>query len=126
MSPTSTGSDVPATRLPGVLPRIAFGVALLVSAAVLFTPASGVPTAPPGTDKVVHLLLFAVLAFTGRWAGMRPAPLTVGLLGYAAFSEVVQGMTSLGRSASPADVVADVVGLAVGLLAWAWSARRVH
>ena len=115
---------MPASVRRGEVARAAFALALVVSAVVLFTPASGVPTAPPGTDKVVHLVLFAVLASTGRWAGARPVPLGLGLLSYAAFSEVVQGTTSLGRSASLADGAADAAGIAVGLLAWAWSARR--
>ena len=33
------------------------------------------PTAPPGVDKVVHALLFAALALTGRWAGIGAAVL---------------------------------------------------
>ena len=117
---------MPASRIRGVLPAVAFGLALLVSVAVLFTPASGVPTAPPGTDKVVHLLVFAALASTGRWAGVARLPLAVGLVGYAAVSEVVQGTTSLGRSASVADVLADLAGVGLGLLAWEWSARRTR
>jgi hypothetical protein len=99
--------------------RGAFAVAFLVSLAMLFTPGSDVPTAPPGVDKVVHGLLFGVLALTGRWAGVR-RPVLVGLLvGYAAVSEVVQGMAPLGRSASVGDVLADVVGILAGLAVWA-------
>ena len=112
-----------ASRLRGVLPALAFGLALLVSAVVLFMPASGVPTAPPGTDKVVHLLLFAVLAVTGRWAGVAQVPLAVKLVGYAVLSEVVQGAAPLARSASVADLVADVAGVAVGLLVWVRATR---
>jgi VanZ family protein len=99
--------------------RVAFGVAVLVSLAVLFTPGSGVPTGPPGVDKLVHALLFAVLALTGRWAGIRRPVLTGLLVGYAAVSEVVQGLAPLARSASVGDVLADVVGLLAGLTVWA-------
>ena len=75
-----------------------FGLAVLLSLVVLFLPASGVPSSPPGTDKVVHLLLFAVLAVTARTAGWRAAPVLAGLLGYAALSEVLQALLPLGRS----------------------------
>ncbi len=103
----------------GAPARGAFAVAVLVSLAVLFTPGSDVPGAPPGVDKVVHGLLFAVLALTGRWAGV-PRPVLAGLLvGYAAVSEVVQGLVPLGRSASVGDVVADAFGVLVGLTVWA-------
>ena len=106
------------------VPRAGFALALEVSAVVLFTPASGVPVGPPGTDKVVHVLLFAALAATGRWAGVRSVPLALGLVAYAGLSEVVQGATPLARSASLADGVADVAGIALGLLARAWVTRR--
>jgi hypothetical protein len=74
-----------------------FVVAVLLSVIVLFTPASGVPTAPPGTDKVVHFLLFALLMGTGRYARLPLTPLLAGLIGYAAVSEVLQWLiTALG------------------------------
>ena len=59
----------------------------------LLEPASGVPSSPPGTDKLVHLLLFAVLAVTARMAGGRTVPVLAGLVGYAALSEVAHRET---------------------------------
>ena len=100
------------------LARVAFVAAVLVSLVVLFTPASGVPGAPPGVDKLVHATLFAGLAVTGRWAGAGRGPLAVLLLVYAAVSEVAQEWGPLDRSGSVADLGADVVGLLLGLLAW--------
>jgi VanZ family protein len=41
---------------------------------------------------------------------------------YAAASEVIQGL--IGRDAAVGDLLADVVGLLLGLLAWQWIARR--
>ncbi len=114
----------PALAVHGALSRGAFAVAVLVSLAVLFAPADDVPASPPGVDKVVHLLLFAALAVTGRWAGARAGVLGVLLVVYAAVSEVVQGVSALERSASVADWVADTVGVLAGLAAWAWAARR--
>ena len=101
--------------------RVAFALAVLVSLAVLFTPASGVPSAPPGTDKVIHLLLFCGLATSGRWAGVRTVPLAVSLTTYAAASELIQGLAPLARSMSFADGAADAIGIGVGLLAWRWT-----
>ena len=102
----------------GALSRGAFAAAVLVSVVVLFAPAGDVPSAPPGVDKVVHLLLFAVLAATGRWAGLRPRPLALGLAAYAGLSELLQAVTPLGRSGSAADLLADLAGIALALLAW--------
>jgi hypothetical protein len=108
----------------GSVARGAFAVAVLVSLVVLFTPASGVPAAPPGVDKVVHGVLFAVLAVSGRWAGVRRAPLVCLLVAYGAGSEVVQGVTPLARSATVADWLADVAGVLAGSLLWELAARR--
>ena len=102
----------------GTPSRGAFALVVLVSLGVLFAPGDEVPAALPGVDKVVHLLLFAALAVTGRWAGIRPLPLAVGLAGYAAASEVLQALAPLARSGSVADLAADLAGVAVGLLGW--------
>lgn len=109
----------PGLAVHGALARGAFSVAVLVSLAVLFAPASDVPTAPPGVDKLVHLGLFAVLAVTGRWAGVAARALGPLLIGYAVVSELAQGLSVLGRSASLADGIADVLGVLLGLSAWA-------
>lgn len=116
----------PTLAVHGALSRGVFAVVVLVSLAVLFAPADDVPASPPGVDKVVHLLLFAALAASGRWAGARAGVLGVLLVAYAAVSEVVQGVSTLDRSASVADWAADVVGVLAGLLAWAWAGRRAR
>jgi hypothetical protein len=112
----------PGLAVHGTLSRGAFAVAVLVSLAVLFAPASDVPSSPPGVDKIVHASLFALLASTGRWAGVSRAVLVPTLVLYAATSEVVQGW--IGRDAAVGDWLADVVGVLLGLLAWEWFARR--
>ena len=97
---------------------VAAGLTVLVSLVVLFAPAADVPSnIPPGTDKVVHALLFAALAFTARRAGAGGAWLGPALLAYAVGSELVQASSLLGRSASGWDALADAVGVALGLLA---------
>jgi VanZ family protein len=116
----------PALRVHGALSRGVLSVTVLVSLAVLFAPGSDVPSAPPGVDKLVHLLLFLALALAGRWAGIRARPLTVLLVVYAAVSEVVQALSFLQRSGSVLDWVADVAGVLVGLLLWESLARRRH
>ena len=113
-----------ALQVHGPLARGAFAVAVLVSLAVLFAPASDVPAGLPGIDKVVHGLLFLALALTGRWAGIRQSVLGAALVGYAVVSELVQGLTPLDRSMSVGDWLADVVGAVAGLALWALILRR--
>jgi VanZ family protein len=114
----------PALAVHGALPRGVLAVTVLVSLAVLFTPGDDVPSAPAGVDKLVHLSLFAALAVAGRWAGVRTRVLAGLLVGYALVSEIVQAVTPLQRSGSVTDGVADVLGIALGLLAWGAVARR--
>jgi VanZ family protein len=114
----------PALQVHGALSRGAFAVVVLVSLAVLFAPGSEVPSAPPGVDKLVHGALFLGLALTGLWAGIGRSVLGAGLIGYAAVSEVIQGLAPLNRSASVADWLADVVGVLLGLAVWVWARRR--
>jgi VanZ family protein len=113
----------------GALSRGAFAVAVLVSLAVLFAPAGEVPSAPPGVDKLVHVLVFLALTVTGRWAGVRATVLALLLVAYAAVSEVVQALSPLERSGSLADWLADLLGVVLGLVAWLTGERlreRVH
>ena len=110
---------MPAGRLASVRAgRVVFAGVVVLSLVVLFAPAGDVPSAPPGADKIVHAVLFLVLAATGRWAGIRPAVLLPALVAYAAGSEVLQGLSGIGRTASVLDWAADVVGLLAGLVLW--------
>ena len=102
----------------GAVSRGVFVLVVLVSIGVLFAPADDVPAALPGVDKLVHVTLFAALAASGRWAGARPGVLAAGLAGYGAVSEVLQALTPVARTGSVADLLADLVGVAAGLLAW--------
>jgi len=111
-------------REHGALARGAFAVAVLVSLAVLFAPPSDVPSSPAGVDKVVHFSLFAVLALTGRWAGIGRGVLAGLLVLYAAGSELLQGTPLVDRDASIGDFVADSAGVLVGLLLWRLVATR--
>lgn len=113
-----------ALQVRGSVARAAFLLVVAVSLAVLFIPASGVPTAPAGVDKLVHAALFAALAVTGRWAGLGAGLLAAALVGYAAASELIQGLTPLARSASAADWFADAAGILVGLALWDLLSRR--
>ena len=98
-------------------------IAALLSVVVLFTPASGVPTAPPGTDKVIHTVLFALLAYTGLYANIsRVLPL---LVVYAGVSEVLQHViTPLRRGGDVLDALVDVLGVGLGWLIWSRIRRR--
>ena len=90
---------------------------MCVTAWFAFTPTT--PTAQPiGVDKVQHLLAFAALGVAAAMtlpAGLRQAArATIGLVLYGGFIELVQTQLPT-RHGDWADLLADAVGVAVGL-----------
>ena len=85
------------------------------------------PSAPPrllGLDKVEHFAAFAVLAILARgaWPDIRAWGIGIALLLYGSVIEIAQASPVLMRSASAADLVADLLGIAAGLGAlWLWN-----
>lgn len=100
----------------------ALAAAVLLSLYVLFAPDPGGAPRFTGADKVVHCVLFALLAASARWRlGPRPA-VWVSVATYAVVSELVQGILLANRSGDPLDVAADLAGAALGW--WSLKARR--
>jgi hypothetical protein len=96
--------------------RAAFAAAVIANFAVLYWPRAVSQGGIPFADKVVHVAIFAVVAATGRRAGV-PLGWLVGLLAaQAVTSELVQHWFLVNRTGDPADVAADLVGVAVGVL----------
>jgi len=90
---------------------------LLISAVVLLVPRAPTPGPDvPGLDKVVHGLVFAVLALTACRRFGRRTTVAAALVGYAVVTEIVQGLLLADRAGDPFDVMADLVGAACGWL----------
>ena len=106
------------------LPGLAF-TALVGASLVAFLAPLGDPGGPEDSDKVVHLVVFAVLTLAGRRARLPVVPLALGLAAYAALVEVVQGtVTALGRAGDVRDLAADLVGIGLGLVVARGVTRR--
>ncbi len=111
--------------------RAALVLLLIAITWLALTPAPP-QTVQTGWDKANHALAFAALGFAGVWAlWPRPWPrllalLAPALLAYGGFIEVAQSFAPP-RQADWADLLADGVGIALGLVAaWpvGWLARR--
>lgn len=109
LSPDRAGSD--GRRLA----RLAFAAAVAVQLVVLYAPSSGGAGGASGLDKVVHVGVFAAVALTGARAGFPTRRLAALLLAHAVLSELVQAAVLPQRSGDALDVVADSVGVLVGL-----------
>ncbi|WP_082680007.1 VanZ family protein [Paucibacter sp. KCTC 42545] len=70
-----------------------------------------------GWDKANHFLAFGSLAFVGRlaWPRARKLTLPLGLVAYGGAIELIQYFVP-GRSCEWADLFADSLGIAMGLL----------
>ena len=88
-------------------------VTLTLSVAMLW-PLEAPPPAPEGSDKLVHFIAFAGLAFplarTGRFGLL---PVFVGASAFGGAIELIQ--PSFNRSADVNDWVADIVGVILGI-----------
>ena len=73
------------------------------------------PLAPDGSDKVVHLIAFAALAFplarTGRFGLI---PVFAGASAFGGLIELIQ--PSFGRSADMQDWITDIAGVGLGII----------
>ena len=81
---------------------------------VMLWPLEAPPPAPEGSDKLVHFIAFAALAFplayTGRF-GL--SPVFIGASVYGGAIELTQ--PSFNRSADINDWVADIIGVVLGV-----------
>lgn len=99
-----------------MLPLVA---ATTVITAMLLSPGGTVPGGPPGTDKVTHALMFAVLAVCSRYARVSPTVTVVWLALYGVLTEILQATVAVRRSGSVWDWCADLVGVLAGLAVFA-------
>lgn len=111
--------------MPPLLRHAALAAAVAVHLIVLYLPRVPDTGGPeiPGTDKVAHVAVFALVVAAALWVGL-PARWVVPLtLAHAVVSEVVQHLWLAQRSGDGWDVVADVVGVLLGWAVLTWLRR---
>jgi hypothetical protein len=99
--------------------RLWIALSMVLLAAVFYVclqPGLGV-SVPAGFDKVEHLAAYVLLAmwFTGLVARGRYWAVAAGLLALGALIEVLQWRMNLGRSAEVLDMLANTLGVGVGI-----------
>ena len=86
---------------------------LTLTVAMLW-PLEAPPPAPEGSDKLVHFIAFAALAFplarTGRFGLL---PVFIGASAFGGTIELIQ--PSFNRSADINDWIADIIGVVLGI-----------
>ena len=97
--------------------RVALVLLVGVHLVVLYAPDSGGAPAFPGIDKVVHVTTFASVALAGLRAGLAARWWVPVVAAHTVVSELVQHWVLPHRSGDPADVLADLAGVGLGVLA---------
>jgi hypothetical protein len=93
--------------------RLAFAIAVVAHLVALYWPRVDMAGAPEGSDKIGHVVLFAVPVAIGIIATRSWWPAAVFAV-HAVLSEALQASWLPDRSGSAADAVADLVGVALG------------
>ena len=89
-------------------------VTAVLTVAMLW-PINQTPQAPNGTDKLVHLIAFAALAFPlARTGRIGLVPVFIGAIAFGGIIELIQ--PSFGRSADMQDWIADIAGVVLGII----------
>lgn len=115
------------TRVSTRLWRVAFAGAVVVNLVALYWPRPVSSGGIPHLDKVAHVVVFAAVAWTGLRSRVPVVVLVVVLVLHAVTSEVLQASVLPRRSGDAVDVVADLVGVLVGvaLARASWRDERV-
>ena len=89
-------------------------------------PTNQPPPGPDGSDKLVHLIAFAALAFPlARTGRIGLIPIFVGASIFGGIIELIQ--PSFGRSTDMQDWIADIFGVGLGIaLALLYRRLRKH
>ena len=93
--------------------RLVLGLVVTGHLLVLYWPRPAGAGGVPHLDKLVHVLVFGAVLWAGRRAAVPDRVLVPVLLAHAVVSEGLQAWLLPGRGGDPADVVADVVGVAL-------------
>lgn len=104
---------------------VGFVVALLAQSWALYTPdpPSGPDLGIP-LDKIVHLLMFAAVAWLGVRSGIAWGWVAALLVAQALISEWVQRSLMATRSGDVWDLMADLLGIILGVAAGIVQTRR--
>ena len=110
---------------PKLLWRLAFGVALAVQLIAVYAPVGPGGPEVTGLDKVVHILIFFAPALAALMMGIR-ARWALGILAlHAPVSELIQHFALPQRDGDVFDVMADLMGVVLGGLAYmVWKRRH--
>jgi hypothetical protein len=102
---------------------VALGLAVAVQLVVLYAPEGVGPPPFLQADKLAHLTIFLVPVALAVVAGFRRWAVAAVFAVHAVLSEVVQTVFLPHRSGDPWDAVADLTGVALGVVVGGYALR---
>ena len=106
-------------------------ILLLLAAFLAMSYGLYAPNLPAGNsdlplDKLGHFAMFAVVAALAVLVEIRIRWIVVILIVQAVLSEIIQHLVLPGRAGDPWDLLADLLGIAIGVLAGLWLSPAVR
>lgn len=106
-------------------------ILLLLAAFLAMSYGLYAPDLPAGEsdlplDKLGHFGMFALVAALAVLAEIRMRWIVVILVGQAVLSEIIQHLVLPGRAGDPWDLVADLLGIVVGVLVGLWLSPAIR
>lgn len=106
-------------RFPRPIRLGLYGLAVAILLAICVLPSEDLPQPPGLSDRFEHATAWFVLTVSGYLlAPNRKIAIPVFALAFGVVIEGLQGVMGLGRHADPMDLVADLVGVGVGVAAY--------
>tara|TARA_R110000868_G_scaffold6550_8_gene37113 strand:+ start:23061 stop:23471 length:411 start_codon:yes stop_codon:yes gene_type:complete len=97
--------------------RVLFLTTIYLITDLALQPGLATPPVLLGPDKLEHIAAFLVLTLLARMAWPQRVWITpLALLSYGVWIEWAQAAQGAGRTASGADIIADLIGIALGVL----------
>lgn len=103
-----------------------FCICLALVTLLALIPSTSIPKAIQFWDKAQHALAYSVLSVMGCFAFPQRLRLVFfGLITHGAIIEVMQGALTRTRFGEPLDVLADGLGVLVGIIAYAFLSPKL-
>jgi VanZ family protein len=98
--------------------RLVFAAALVLHVLALYSPGTPGDSASTGVDKMGHTAMFAILIAPLLCLGAPLGSTLLAATGYAVVSEFIQAFAVPHRSGDFGDLLANLLGIALGWLIW--------
>lgn len=103
-----------------------FCICLALVTLLALIPSTSIPKAFQFWDKAQHALAYSILSIMGCFAfPQRLRPVFFGLITHGVIIEIMQGALTSTRFGDPLDLLADGIGVLIGVIAYAFLSPKL-